>query len=105
MSWQGMLHEVGFGLSFVGAIAACGVFARRYAALGRRGWAVAAVVTVVAVPVIAGWPDLNTLSVRLVIATAGLFGFLSAVAAQLFHQQCEPVPTAPSTPRGVKIQG
>jgi hypothetical protein len=31
----GVLHEVGFALSFVGAIAACGVFARRYASPGR----------------------------------------------------------------------
>jgi uncharacterized membrane protein YhhN len=82
MSWHGALHEVGFLLSFVGAIGACLVFARRYAALGRRGWAVAAVATVVAVLVIAGWPDLNTLSVRLVIATAVLFAFPTAVAAQ-----------------------
>src|SRR4029453_8412285 len=69
MSWHGALHEVGFLLSFVGAIGACLVFARRYAALGRRGWVVAAVSTVVAALVIAGWPDLNTLSVRLVMAT------------------------------------
>ena len=54
---------------------------------------------------IAGWPDLNTLSARLVIATAALFGFLSAVAAQLFHQQREPVPLASSAPRGLRIQG
>ena len=105
MSWHGVLHEVGFGLSFVGAIAACGVFARRYAALGRRGWAVAAVATVVAVLVIAGWPDLNTLSARLVIATAALFGFLSAVSAQLFSQERESLPPALSTPRGLTIQG
>ena len=105
MSWHGVLHEVGFGLSFVGAIAACGVFARRYTALGRRGWAVAAVATVVAVLVIAGWPDLNTLSVRLVIATAALFGFLSAVSAQLFSQERESLPLAQSTPRGLTIQG
>ena len=82
MSWHGMLHEVGFLLSFVRAIGACLVFARRYAALGRRGWAVAAVATVVAAVVIAGWPDLDTLSVRLVIATAVLFAFPTAVAAQ-----------------------
>ena len=84
MSWHGALHEVGFLLSFVGAIGACLVFARRYAALGRRGWAGAAVATVVAALVIAGWPDLNTLSVRLVIATAVLFAFPTAVAAQQF---------------------
>jgi Protein of unknown function (DUF998) len=82
MSWHGALHEVGFLLSFVGAIGACLVFARRYAAIGRRGWVVAAVSTVVAALVIAGWPDLNTLSVRLVMATAVLFAFPTAVAAQ-----------------------
>jgi len=97
MSWHGVLHEVGFALSFLGALAACGVFARRYAALGRRGWAVAAIATVVAVLIIAGWPDLNTLSVRLVIATAVLFGFLSAVAAQLIGQERHPAPGAAST--------
>jgi Protein of unknown function (DUF998) len=105
MSWHGVLHEVGFVLSFGGAIAACGVFARRYIALGRRSWAVAAVTTVVAVLVIAGWPDLNTLSLRLLIATAALFGFLSAVLAQLFSQDREPAPLAPATPRGLTIQG
>jgi uncharacterized membrane protein YhhN len=82
MSWHGVLHEVGFLLSFGGAIGACLVFARRHAALGRRGWAAAAVAAVVAVLVIAGWPDLNTLSVRLVIATAVLFAFPTAAAAQ-----------------------
>jgi hypothetical protein len=97
MSWHGVLHEVGFGLSFVGALAACGVFARRYAALGRRGWAVAAIATVVAVLIIPGWPDLHTLSVRLVIATAALFGFLSAVAAQLIG---ELAPVVASTRQG-----
>jgi hypothetical protein len=105
MSWHGLLHEVGFVLSFGGAIAACGVFARRYSALGRRGWAVAAVTTVVAVVVIVGWPDLNTLSVRLVIATAALFGFLSAVAAQLFGQERQPAPIAASKLGGLTTQG
>ena len=105
MSWHGVLHEVGFALSFAGAIAACGVFAQRYASLERRSWAGAIVTTVVAVLVIAGWPDLDTLSVRLVIATAALFGFLSAVAAQLFGQEREPAPVATSTLRGLTIQG
>ena len=86
MSWHGLLHEIGFMLSFVGAIGACAVYARRYAALGRRGWMVAASATPVAALVVAGWPDLNTLSVRLVIATAILFGFLTAVMAQALKQ-------------------
>jgi hypothetical protein len=86
MCWHGLLHEIGFMLSFVGAIGACAVFARRYAAIGRRGWMVAALATPVAALVVAGWPDLNTLSVRLVIATAILFGFLTAVMAQVLKQ-------------------
>jgi hypothetical membrane protein len=86
MSWHGLLHEIGFMLSFVAAIGACAVLARRYAALGRRGWMVAALATPVAALVLAGWPDLNTLSVRLVIATAILYGFLTAVFAQVLKQ-------------------
>jgi Protein of unknown function (DUF998) len=86
MSWHGLLHEIGFMLSFVGAIGACAVFARRYAVLGRRGWMVAALATPVAALVVAGWPDLNTLSVRLVIATAILFGFLTGVMAQTLKE-------------------
>jgi hypothetical protein len=87
MSWHGLLHEIGFLLSFVGAIGACAVFARRYALVGRRGWMLAALATPVAALVVAGWPDLNTLSVRLVIATAILSGFLTAVLAQLLKQR------------------
>ena len=86
MSWHGALHELGFLLSFGGAIAACGVFARRYGALGRRGWMTGALAAPVSAVVAAGWPDLNTLSVRLVIATAILFGFLSAVFIQVVKQ-------------------
>jgi Protein of unknown function (DUF998) len=86
MSWHGVLHEIGFMLSFVGAIGACAVFARRYAVFGRRGWMVVALATPVAALVVAGWPDLSTLSVRLVIAPAILFGFLTAVMAQVLKQ-------------------
>jgi hypothetical protein len=38
-------------------------------------------VTIVAALVVSGWPDLSTLSVRLVIASAILFAFPTAVAA------------------------
>lgn len=86
MSWHGMLHELGFLLTFIAAISASVVLARRYAAQRRRGWMVAALTTPVAALVVAGWPDLNTLSVRLVITTAILFGFLTAAFAELLTQ-------------------
>jgi hypothetical protein len=83
MTWHGLLHEIGFILTFIGAIGACAVFARRFSALGRRGWMVAALMAPVAALVAASWPDLETLSVRLVIASTILFGFLTAVFAQV----------------------
>jgi hypothetical protein len=47
---------------------------------------VAALITPVAALVVAGWPDLNTLGVRLVITNAILFGFLTAVFAGVLTQ-------------------
>jgi hypothetical protein len=86
MSWHGLLHELGFLLTFVAAISACVVLARRYATQRRRGWMVAALLTPVAALVVAGWPDVNTLSVRLVITTSILFGFVTAVFAEVLTQ-------------------
>lgn len=39
VSWHGLLHIVFGGVGFLGLIAACLVFARRFATLGERGWA------------------------------------------------------------------
>lgn len=39
VSWHGILHFVCGGIGFLGLIAACFVFARRFAAFGERGWA------------------------------------------------------------------
>jgi hypothetical protein len=66
-------------------IVGCLVFVRRFAALRQWGWAGACVATVVAVGVLAAWPDLDGVSVRLVIASAILFGFVAALAAHLMR--------------------
>jgi hypothetical protein len=47
---------------------------------------VAALMTPVAALVVAGWPDINTLSVRLVITTAILFGLLTSMFAEVLKQ-------------------
>jgi hypothetical protein len=39
VSWHGTMHFVAGGIGFVGLIAACLVFARRFAAAGDTGWA------------------------------------------------------------------
>jgi uncharacterized protein DUF998 len=83
LSWHGALHEVGYLVALVSWTAACLVFRGRFATLGQRGWARACVATVAAFLVLSGWPDWNSLSIRIVIATAMQFGFLAAVAARL----------------------
>ena len=39
ISWHALLHFVSAAIAFLGLIAACFVFARRFAALQQRGWA------------------------------------------------------------------
>jgi hypothetical protein len=85
VSWHAVLHEVGFVLSFASWTAACLVFRRRFAALERRGWVVACVAAPVAVLAISVWPDLDSLSLRLVIGSAISFGFVAALAARLMR--------------------
>lgn len=45
ISWHGILHLVSGAIGFLGLIAACFVFARRFAALGQSGWAAYSVAT------------------------------------------------------------
>ncbi len=45
VSWHGMLHLICGGIGFLALIAACFLFARRFAARGLRGWAAYSVAT------------------------------------------------------------
>jgi hypothetical protein len=99
ISWHGMLHEVGFLIATLGMIVGCFVFARRFAALERRAWMVASIATPVAVLSFIFWPDLNSLSVRLVIATAILFGHVAAVAARALRDLQELMATTSAPDR------
>ncbi len=78
VSWHGALHEVGFGVAQLAWIAAAVVVARRSTGVAR--WS--AVATFVLVLVVVGWPDVDSLSVRLVIASAVQFALLTVVCAQ-----------------------
>ena len=83
MSWHGLVHEIGFGVASVSWIAACVVFARRFSAVGPRRWVVLSITAPVAALVIMAWPDLDSLPVRLLFATAVEFGYLSALLLHL----------------------
>ena len=99
ISWHGILHEVGSGVAFLGMIVGCLVFARRFAALERRAWVAACVATAATVLVLASWPDTDGVSVRLVIASAILFGFVAATAARLMRGLPVAAETAVATGR------
>ena len=45
VSGQGLMHFISGGVRFLSPIAACFVFARRFATFGQRGWAVFSIVT------------------------------------------------------------
>lgn len=81
MSWHGAVHEVGFGVALVCWVAACVVFARRFAAVGERRWMVGSIVAPALSLLIMAWPDLDSLSIRLVVTVAIELGFVAAVAA------------------------
>jgi len=83
MSWHGALHEVGFMVTVLSWTAACIVLARRFKARQQRRWLAASVAAPLAAFVVATWPDLDTLSVRLVVSTAIQLGYMSALSAHL----------------------
>jgi hypothetical protein len=45
ISWHGLMHFVSGGIGFIGLIAACLVFARRFLALGQKDWAAYSIAT------------------------------------------------------------
>jgi hypothetical protein len=83
LSWHGIGHTVGFVVANLAMIVGCLVFVRRFAAAKQWGWVAAGVGTAVAVLVLVLWPDMDSTSVRLVVASAILFGFVAALAAHL----------------------
>lgn len=82
-SWHGTLHNLAPVLAFNATIVGCLVLAHRFAVLGQRGWAAAGAGTALTVLVLTWWPDLDGISVRLVVAMAVLYGFLTALAVRM----------------------
>lgn len=95
VSWHGLIHGIGAVLSFNGMTLGCLVFVRRFKALRSRGWVAACIATAVAVAAVTSPFDVDSISVRLVIGSAILFGFVAALAARLM--QGIPFGTSPPT--------
>ena len=83
LSWHGMLHAIAPLLAFLSLILACFVLARRFAALGQRGWAGYCVATGVALLGLLAWPDQDTVVMQLAVAIVLGWAWLSALAARL----------------------
>ena len=88
---HGILHFVAGGVGFLGLIAACLVFARRFAALGQSGWAAYSAVT--GVLFFAGFFGVASGSKKawvILAFTAAVvlaWSWISAVAARLIFEQ------------------
>ncbi|MBD2868684.1 DUF998 domain-containing protein [Paenibacillus arenilitoris] len=85
MSGYAAVHSFAFYTAFTGLIAACFVFARRFAAQGERGWQVYCVATGIVSPLlIAIGMSLNSwIGVVMAIAGMAAFGWVSVLAARL----------------------
>lgn len=86
ISWHGVLHEVGFVVAMVSWLAACAVFGRYFARLRERGRLATCAAAPLAVLAVDGWPDLDTLSVRLVIGSAISFALVAALAVRFMRR-------------------
>ncbi|MFD2764253.1 DUF998 domain-containing protein [Micromonospora eburnea] len=83
MSWHSAGHGAAAMLAF-GALTVAGlVFARRFRRIGERGWSLFSVLCALATIVVMAWPDQDSMSVRLVVASVVIFGWLSAVSVRV----------------------
>src|SRR5215207_2135654 len=96
VSLHGLLHIIFGGVGFLGLIAACFVFARRFAALGEQGWAVFSVITSVlyfaaffgiAAGSQQGGAVLTFVVLAFTIAVVLAWSWFSAVAARLMRRE------------------
>jgi len=86
-SWHGTLHLAAGGIGFLAMIAACLVLGRRFAAGGRRGWALASRATGVAfLAAFAGITTGSTAATLPFVAGVVLsFGWLTALAVHTYR--------------------
>ncbi|GAA3470429.1 DUF998 domain-containing protein [Nonomuraea roseola] len=90
VSWHGLLHFVCGGIGFLGLIGACLVFARAYAALGRRGWAIysgaTGIVFFAAFAGIASGPGNAVINLAFTAAVVLGWAWICATSAHLMRQ-------------------
>jgi hypothetical protein len=87
ISWHGLMHLVTAGIGFIALIAACFVFAHRFAALAQRGWAAFSVATGViffaAFAGVASGSDQALIVIGFWMGVILAFAWISVMAARL----------------------
>ncbi|RJL30052.1 DUF998 domain-containing protein [Bailinhaonella thermotolerans] len=90
ITWHGMLHFALGGVGFLGLIGACLVFARAYAAMGRRAWAAWSAATglvfLAAFAGIASGPGNAVINLAFTAAVVLGYAWLTATSAHLMRQ-------------------
>jgi hypothetical protein len=89
-SWHGIVHAVAPPLAFLALLVACFVFARRFAALGRRGWVAYSFGTALVVIALLAVPGQDGASVALAAATVPAWAWLSALSASTMASTARP---------------
>lgn len=89
MSAHAMVHNLAFFVAFIGLIAACLVFARREAGLGRRRWAGYCLATGLSAPVFIALAAAGLVTSGVALAILGLVtsGWVAAVSIHLLREQ------------------
>ncbi|HEV3399006.1 MAG TPA: DUF998 domain-containing protein [Actinomycetes bacterium] len=83
LSWHAILHAVAPPVAFLSLIAACFVFARRFAGLRQRRWAAYTTATAIACLALGAFPSQNGMSMRLALAQVVAWAWVFVLAARL----------------------
>jgi Protein of unknown function (DUF998) len=87
LSWHGVLHFLVAGVAYLSLIAASFVFARRFTALGQRGWARYSAATggvfLAAWLALFAWPEQDAVTLAYAAAALHGHGWVSVMAARL----------------------
>ena len=90
-SWHASLHFLGFTVAFIGLIAACFVFARRFASLHMRGWSAYCTASGVAAIALIALGNASVIATSVAYAVMGVVtsGWIALVALRLLREQDE----------------
>lgn len=91
-SWHASLHFLGFTVAFIGLIAACFVFARRFAGLQHRGWAAYCAGSGVAAFALIALGMTNLVAASVAFAVMGIVtsGWIAVIALRLLSEEGQP---------------